>query len=65
MIEYLGSTIFISLLDNEAIHDGEREGGRGANAADSSGRSLRLLLSNSLRDEVLREEPAPISMKPS
>ena len=31
----------------------------------SSGRSSRLLLSNSLRDEVLREEPAPISMKPS
>jgi hypothetical protein len=31
----------------------------------SSGKGLRHLLGNSLRDEVLHEEPAPISMKPS
>ena len=30
-----------------------------------SGKTLTLLFSKSLRDEVLHEEPAPISMEPS
>ena len=36
-----------------------------ADARTSSGKTSRLLSRNSLRDEVLREEPAPISIKPS